>query len=86
MESNCTPRNRGASVPRPVFDITNDEESDSDSGNGSVKEEEKVLIQPDRKSPTAKEFRRISTNCTHPKVPCFSFSFHFEIHNIQVSI
>lgn len=56
--------------PRPTFDITNDDDTDSDSGNGSGKEEEKVLIIPDKKNSGTKEFRRISTNCMHPKVPC----------------
>ena len=57
------------SVPRPTFDITNGEESSSDSGNGSDKEEA-ILIKPEKKSSTERKFRRISTNCVHPKVPC----------------
>jgi len=57
------------SMPRPTFDITNGEDSSSDSGNGSEKEEE-ILIKPEKKPSTERKFRRISTNCVHPRVPC----------------
>ena len=70
MDSKWPDDRRDASAPRPTFDISSDDDTDSDSGNGSDKEEKKVLIMPDKKNSATKEFRRISTNCMHPKVPC----------------
>ena len=55
--------------PGPSFDITKDD-SYSDSDKGSGKEDEKSLIKPEKKCSTTNEFRRVSTNCLHPKVPC----------------
>ena len=59
-----------AQSTRPMFDITPEDDDSSDASHGPVNEEERQLIDPGMKQSTPNAFRRVSTNCMHPKVPC----------------
>lgn len=58
-----------SSTTRPLFEIP-DDTKDLDSGNESQNEEGECLIKPEKKPSTTNPFRRVSTHCMHPTVPC----------------